>query len=75
MCTLGQLQRRVKYAKVVKGGDIQVKNMLEMGQLLQPLLMPAQVCDLVPAAAGVLSVPARNMLYVPMDAASFDVHR
>ena len=74
VCTLEQLQRRVKYAKVMKGGSIQVKNMLEMGQLLQPLLMPAQVCDLVPAAEGALSVPVRDMLYVPMDAAAFDVH-
>ena len=74
VCTLGQLQRKVKYAKMMKGGNIQVQNMLEMGQLIQPLLMPPQVCDLVPAAAGVLSVPVRNMLYVPMDAASFDVH-
>ena len=48
--------------------------MLEMGQLLQPLLMPPQVCDLVPAAESALSVSVRNMLYVPMDAASFDVH-
>ena len=74
MCTLGQLQRKVKYAKVKKGGDVLVTNMLEMGQLLQPLLMPPQVCDLVPAAEGALSVPVRDMLYVPMDAAAFDVH-
>ena len=32
------------------------------------------MCDLVPAAASALSVPVRNMLYVPMDAASFDVN-
>ena len=74
VCTLGQLQRKVKYAKVVKGGNIQVQNMLEMGQLIQPLLMPPQVCDLVPAAAGALGVPVRDILYIPMDAASFDVH-
>ena len=55
---------------MVKGGNIQVQNMLEMGQLIQPLLMPPQVCDLVPAAAGALGVPVRDILYIPMDAAS-----